>query len=384
MNAKHISVSLVLVLCSVVLVGQKGITEGSTIVLNKGKLLESQRDIIPKIKIIFPELDGQKSCHTTNQRINIAGQIDNFESIEYLVINNNSMASLDDNGVFEDSIYLQPGIQEIKITAQFNDTRIEDSFTIEYITPRMEFARQAIKESKYHALIIGVNEYSDRHFSTLDRPVKDANRIYQVLITKYAFESDNTTLLENPTKRKIERELDEITKKVKSNDNLLIFFAGHGLWNEVSDVGYWIPTDAEYGSISTYFSNSQLVTHIKEIQAKDYLVIADACFAGAMFNSRSVIKDSDKEIQEKFRLPSCKAMTSESFKEADDKSAFAKYLIEELYENDEVAIAAVKLYSKLYQPVKDNGGDPRYGTIKIGRDRGGEFIFIRKQIDNLH
>ncbi len=109
------------------------------------------------------------------------------------------------------------------------------------------------------------------------------------------------------------------------------------------------------------------------------LVIADACFAGVMFNSRSVIKDSDKEIEEKFRTPSCKAMTSESFKEADDNSAFAKYLIEELYENDEIAITAVKLYSKLYQPVKDNGGDPRYGTIKIGRDRGGEFIFFRKQ-----
>lgn len=378
MKTKYISGLLILVFCSTALLGQEGITEGSSIVINKGNVRENQSDI----HLNFPVLDGEKIFNTTDQKIVIAGKIDNHEDLENLVIQNKrvSLSSLNEYGYFEDSIDLKPGAQEITMRAYFSDTQIEESFIIEYVTPMMEWEREAISESTNHALIIGINEYSDsKNFPTLYRPVKDAKEMFHVLTTKYTFEINNTKLLEDPTKNLILSEFDNLMDRVKPNDNVLIYFAGHGEWNEVSGNGFWIPSDAVSGRNSTYFSNDRLVTFIEDIHAKHTLVIADACVAGALFNTRSAIKDSDQDIREKYRVPSCKAMTSASFKETNDNSAFAKFLIEELSENDESAISALKLYGKLYDSVKDNGGSPQYGTIRSGSDRNGEFVFFQKQ-----
>lgn len=378
MTAKRLSISLIFLYCTVILVGQKVTSEGTNIVLNKGK--QSQTVIQPQIHIIKPTLDEEMPFQTTSDLVEITGKVYNHEGIGSVVVNG-SPVPLNGDGYFTLDVKLQPGVQLIKVEvyANANDEPVNESFNVEYNTAMMLFAKRVAKESDYYALIIGINDYSDSNFGSLESPVRDARNIQQVLTTKYTFETDNITFLENATRMQIERALNNLIKDVKPNDNLLIFFAGHGIYNKTSDVGYWIPSDAEYNSYNTYFTNSRLVDFIKEIQAKHTLVIADACFAGSIFNKRSVTKDSDKEIQELYGLPSCKAMTSTSYEDADDRSAFAIYLIEELRESDEDAFTAVKLYSEFHQAVKDNGGSPFYSNIKINKDRGGEFVFIRRQ-----
>jgi len=378
MNSKHFFFSLILVFCSTVLIGQQGITEGSTIMLNEGIVMESQREILPKFTLIYPAMHGEEIPETINQRILVSGKIDNHEDLELLMIHN-KRSSVNENGYFHDSIILEPGIQEIRMRAYFSNTQIDSAFAIEYVTPMMMFARETPVKSKYFALIIGIEEYSDMSFPTLYRPVKDANEIYQVLTTRYTFEVDNTILLKNTKQDNIESVFETLTEKVGPDDNLLIFFAGHSVEREESRVGYWIPSDAVHGRYSTYFRNSRLVEYIRDINAKHTLVISDACMAGSLFTTRAVIRDSDKDVMESFQAPSCKAMTSASFKETDDRSVFAKFMIEELSESDELAFTSRQLYRRLYNPVKAAGGDPSFGNIMIDKDRGGEFVFIRKQ-----
>ena len=78
-------------------------------------------------------------------------------------------------------------------------------------------------DEKYYALIIGNNDYDK--LEDLDNAVNDAVDLEKVLREKYGFE---TTLL---TDKKSDDTLDAIinfTKNREKQDNILIFYAGHG------------------------------------------------------------------------------------------------------------------------------------------------------------
>lgn len=378
MNARHIRNTMLLLFCTSLLYGQVAESESTSIVLNKGKVNVDIAVATPEISILSPEISDESVYHSGMQTIGIIGKVYNHEGIETVIIND-VRSSLDGNGIFEAQVSLQPGSNKIELLAfDQNDNHIEKSFYVQYNTPMMLFTQRVKKESDYYALIIGVNNYED--FESLDRPVRDAENMYDILISQYTFEPEQTYLLLDAKKDQIENHLDDLANKVSPNDNLLIFFAGHGDWNEDSKVGYWLPADAIETRISSYFSNSELTVFLREIKAKHTLVIADACFGGSLLNiNRSVVRNQDKEIQELYEYASCKAMVSGSLRKVNDQSPFTQSLFEELSNNNEDALTAVKLFSNFQRHVKINSGvEPKFGDIKIDMDRGGQFVFIKK------
>lgn len=379
MNSKHIFKTLLFLFCSSILHGQIVATsESSSIILNKGKINTTLLVETPEIHIIKPEIVEEILYQSDTSILYLTGKIDSHEGIQTAIINN-IVSQVDGDGVFQAQISLNPGVNEIDILVfDDNDKQIHKSFDIQYNTREMLFTQRVSRESDYYALIIGVNDYKD--FPVLDRPVSDAEIFNDILISKYTFDPVHTFLLTNASKQQIVDHLDDLAIRVTANDNLLIFFAGHGLLNEDSKVGYWLPVDSQKNRISTYFSNQELLVFLKEIKAKHTLVIADACFGSSLMNiTRSVTHDQEKGVQEYYDRASCKAMTSGSLRPVDDQSYFTQFLFEELSSSNEYAIPAVKLFSNFQQPVKRNSGvEPKFGEIKINIDRGGQFIFIKK------
>ena len=101
---------------------------------------------------------------------------------------------------------------------------------------------------KYYALIIGVSEYNDAS-NVLDLeglPTKDAKDLSDILVNKYNFDEENVVLLNNSTtENQILREFVKLKQKVTKKDNVLIFFAGHGIYDESTETGSWLPSDAD-------------------------------------------------------------------------------------------------------------------------------------------
>ncbi|MCK5134493.1 MAG: hypothetical protein KAR19_01800 [Bacteroidales bacterium] len=125
--------------------------------------------------------------------------------------------------------------------------------------------------------------------------------------------------------------------------------------------------------------NSTLRDFIGSIQSKHTLLIADACFSGSIFKTRSAFGGDAKGIQKLHDLPSRKAMTSGALKEVPDKSVFVKYLISELIENQEKFLSSEELFGNFKTAVLNNSPNvPQYGTIQNAEDQGGDFIFVRK------
>ncbi len=241
--------------------------------------------------------------------------------------------------------------------------------------------QQAVEqeESKYYGLIIGVNNYPDPAIISLDFPISDAQKVYDVLVEDYMFREEHIQFLKDPRRDDIIYAMDYLSRVVTPEDNLLIFYAGHGYWDPGPKVGYWLPSDARKISKADWFRNSTLVDYLKEVNTKHTLLITDACFGGAIFKTRKAFADAPESIENLYEFPSRKAMTSGSFsEEVPDESQFTRFLIERLKKNKQKYISSEQLFFSLEKAVTNNSETtPQFGEIRNVGDQGGDFIFIK-------
>ena len=232
----------------------------------------------------------------------------------------------------------------------------------------------------YYALVIGINDYADPEISSLDKPIQDAQTFCNILASRYTFYEENIRFLKNPTYAEIYSAFEYFKKRVTSDDNFLIFYAGHGVWDKESEIGYWLPADARKNTTRDWLRNSSLKDFLKEIKSKYTLLVSDACFGGSIFKTRATFSDASTAINMLYELPSRKAMTSGTLTEVPDQSAFIKYMVERLMNNTEKYLSSEQLFSSFRLAVINNSGGvvPQYGEIADVGDQGGDFIFILK------
>jgi hypothetical protein len=241
---------------------------------------------------------------------------------------------------------------------------------------------EELQKRKYYALLIGIDAYQDDTIQDLDEPVADVQKLNSVLQTNYTFLPENTTVLKNPTRDEIIDAFDDLAKKITSRDQLLVFYAGHGVWDESMKQGYWLPADAKKDSKARWLSNGTIRDYIGGINSKHTLLITDACFSGSIFKERAVSFNNNRAVLEQYKLVSRKAMTSGTLKTVPDKSVFITYLIKNLVHNDQPLISAEDLFRTFKTAVinnSPNGQVPQYGAIGQVGDEGGDFIFLRRQ-----
>lgn len=309
----------------------------------------------------------------------IAGQVTDDSGIESFTIGGHKV-SFDASGQFVYDVPVAMGDNVIEIVAM--DTQGNRSAKNMTVT-RQGSAQVAIPEAviqpgKYHALIIAVQDYLSDTVTDLEFPLDDANRLAQSL-ESYSFKG-NIERLVNPTRQEVIEVLDQLSKKVRANDNLLIFYAGHGYWDEQFKQGYWLPADARQDSRASWISNATVRDYIRGIATKHTLLISDACFSGGIFKSRSAFNDAPKAVNLLYEMPSRKALTSGTLTEVPDKSVFVDYLVKRLDQNDNRYLPTEALFSTMRTAVINNssmGQVPQYGEIREAGDEGGDFIFVR-------
>ncbi|NBC82632.1 MAG: hypothetical protein GVY19_04540 [Bacteroidetes bacterium] len=259
-----------------------------------------------------------------------------------------------------------------------------NNFRLEVITENEKQEKELdinflLTESNYYALLVGVEKYDDPNIPNLDQPIKDAKSLKKLLLTDYTFTEDNIFLLENPTKADIIGTLHRLRSVVQPSDNFIIFYAGHGIWDEGMNTGYWLPKDADKENPVNWLPNTDLTNYLSAIKSKHTLLIADACFSGGIFKTRSAF-NNEMVIEKLYQLPSRKAMTSGTLQEVPDKSVFVKYLLKRLDDNNSKYLTSEQLFTGMRMAIINNSPTvPQYGTIQNTGDEGGDFIFIRKK-----
>ncbi len=234
----------------------------------------------------------------------------------------------------------------------------------------------------YRALIIAEEDYEDENIKDLKFPISDAKQLKSILTTNYAFKKSDVTFLKNPTRNEIFEALHAIYDISTQKDHLLIFYAGHGVYDEGFKRGYWLPSDSKLDNKGTWMSNLDIKDYITNIKTKHTLLISDACFSGSIFEyNRDVdTKKSTKTIDKLLEKNARNAMTSGLDKPVPDQSVFIKYLLKTLLENENTYMKASDLFNKIQEVVLSNTDNiPQYGVIRNANHEGGEFIFLKRE-----
>ncbi|MCD4772471.1 MAG: caspase family protein [Bacteroidales bacterium] len=342
----------------------------------------------PEITITYPDVTRGFKVLEQNKKITIQGKVTDAGGI-YEVLISGQEAYVDSQGNFSKTVFLAFGENLITVSAtDLKQNTSTKDFTIErksnqqeIIVVNKQIANSSLQTGKYYALIIGVQDYNDPKIIDLDQPLSDAQRIYNVLIKHYTFEQKNIKFLKNPSKNEITKSLDYYFANISAKDNLLVFYAGHGYWDENFEQGYWLAADSDRNNRGTWFSNGTLRDYMRAIPTKHSLLITDACFGGGIFKSRDAFANASIAINQLYELPSRKAMTSGALKEVPDKSVFIEYLVKRLEQNTKKYLSSEQLFASFKIAVINNslnGQIPQFGEVKETGDEGGDFIFIRK------
>ena len=240
---------------------------------------------------------------------------------------------------------------------------------------RFEENQKTFSSGKYHAIIISVNQYQDDKITDLNEPKNDADNLTSILVSKYFFKQEDIIRLVNPTRANILDAIEQKRKSLSVDDNLIIFYAGHGYWDEVLKMGYWLPSDARKDSKSNWVSNTELTLYLSAFESNHVLLVTDACFSGGIFKTRS-IGDMDQGTKRLYELKSRKAITSGNLKEVPDNSVFMKFFIKELELNNNAFLTSDQLFAKIRPNILNNSfTEPLYGVVHNTGDEGGEFVF---------
>jgi tetratricopeptide (TPR) repeat protein len=141
-------------------------------------------------------------------------------------------------------------------------------------------ARKSDFAGKYYAELIATDEYDQ--WPRLSNPIYDATEIAAELHNRYGFE---TEVVRNPTKEQLSRTFGELKKKqFGPDDELLIFVAGHGIYDEIEQTGYLIAKDSlrDDDGHNTHISQQQIYNIVSGLKARHVILVIDACFGGAI------------------------------------------------------------------------------------------------------
>ena len=231
----------------------------------------------------------------------------------------------------------------------------------------------------YHAIVIGIDQYRD--LPALKTAVSDAQSIAAMLSKDYGFK---VNLVLNPTRSQILDELARARQTLTENDNLLIYYAGHGWLDNGADQGYWMPADASRNSKANWISNTDVTSEILGMSSKHVMVVADSCYSGKLTRGFQIKELTPDYMTRMARKKARVVLSSGGLEPVADSggngkhSVFATAFMTALQENSG-ALDGTNLFTKIRHPVMVNSDQtPEYSDIhKAGHD-GGDFIFVRK------
>lgn len=240
-------------------------------------------------------------------------------------------------------------------------------------------------DRKDYALLFATDQYD--HWTDLVNPIDDAHSIAKVLKERYGFE---TEIVENPNLDDVFIKLSEYgQRKYKPQDQLLIFFAGHGYFDENFGEGFVVAKNSlENDKAKTsYISHNRLRGVIGNIPSEHIFLAMDVCFGGtfdpviASSRGMEVGETNDAEfLVRKLSQKTRKYLTSGGKEYVSDgvpgkHSPFTLKILQALTDGggDDriVTLSEIKTYVEKLKP------EPRLGSFGDDKPES-DFVFVVK------
>lgn len=179
--------------------------------------------------------------------------------------------------IIRQTVNLGDGSHFVRIKAENADGAIINS--TRSIVVGMDAIALSIDRKDY-ALIFATDKYD--HWDDLVNPVEDARTIADELRTKFGFEVE---LVENAEQDQVFEKLREYNeRRYKPQDQLMVFFAGHGSFDETFGEGFVVAKNSLNNdkAKTSYISHNRLRGIINNIPCEHILLTMDVCFGGTL------------------------------------------------------------------------------------------------------
>ncbi|MHA2100655.1 MAG: caspase family protein [Candidatus Kariarchaeaceae archaeon] len=326
---------------------------------------------------------GNLNINEKNEVINegdsvlISGEISDVYGIAQLKINDVIVNSIDSK--FSQNVYLP--LSENFITIEAINLKGKSEI-IKLKVINNAFGSREIRTD--YALLFATDIYDS--FPNLVNPIFDAETIKGELTENYNFE---THLVKNAARDSLLATLRKYSSiNYDKEDQLMIFFAGHGIFDDIYKEGYLMAADTKNDDIvkSSYLSHSLLQTIVNNIPCEHILLVIDACFSGT-FDQRIASRGNNETdrineewIEKKLSLKTRKYITSGGKEYVSDgkkghHSPFARRILQALrdYGGSDGVLTLSELLANL------EGIDPEPRSSEFGDNQpGSSFLFIYK------
>ena len=237
-------------------------------------------------------------------------------------------------------------------------------------------------EGHYFALVIGINNY--QHLPKLTTAAPDAQALATLLHNQYGFQ---TAVLVDATRDQITKALNDYRHNLDENASLLIYYAGHGIYDKEADKAYWLPVDADRDDTSRWIMADEITTEVKVIPARHVLIISDSCYSGGM--TREIAPAFTQQERERFlekmvlgksrTLMSSGALEPVSDGGGNGHSAFTGALLQALTATGDSVFSAGGIFDQYIQVSVAGRSDqtPQYVPVRNSGHDYGDFVFVR-------
>ena len=247
--------------------------------------------------------------------------------------------------------------------------------------PRQQSAIQG--NGAYYALIIGIDKY--QNLPRLQTAVGDAQALDQILRQRYGFQT--TVLIDaQATRSNILDAFSDYRGRLHDNDNLLIYYAGHGARD--GGQAYWLPVDSRPNSPANWIIAEEITKGMQVIPARHVLVISDSCYSGGL--SRDIAVDNAPTDRAKYLQTMIDSKSRVLISSGRDEpvadggsaghSVFANALLKGLRGDTDPMFTASNLFHQYVEQAVIGGSRqvPLYQLIQDSGHEFGDFVFVAR------
>ena len=288
----------------------------------------------PEIRILTPVPNRarglQREIHINTDFVTVSGTASDPSGVSEVSVQGAEAQRTGEN--FTAEVQITRGDNLIRITARDTLGNVSEKEITVYHS-------QYVREGKDYALLFAVDDYDD--WPELQNPVSDAESIQHDLEELYGFQ---TELIRNPTWAGIFETFRRYAEMEYSDDDqLFIFFAGHGYFDETFRSGYLVARDTrkpeDDRGMQSYVSHSVIRDIIDRMRCKHILLVLDTCYSGTfdrLIAMRGGVSETlserltETDIQRKFQYTTRWYLTSGGNELVYDDSPFVHQLLEAL------------------------------------------------------
>lgn len=323
-------------------------------------------------------------------------------------VNGRPVSRIEDDGFFRERIPMLGRVRNVTIEAaaqgvapaiqrfRLELTKTGDQRMAIDPSPRPRGARSI-------ALVVGISNYNQQkgqasggknYWANLANARWDAEELGKVLARDYGFTVEYL-LDADATHDRILNALIRMRETVNENDQVLIYYAGHGEIDRNSTRGFWIPYDAWHEATigPKWIQSEQITNALEAIKARQILLISDSCYSAALntavggISPLATTRTRAQAIAELDRRSARLVMTSGSFSPVPDggggrHSLFTGALIDSLKVNNGTVFGkdlfrrveglVLRRARELNQTI-----NPQYGGLDAVGHLGGDFALRR-------